>query len=131
MIAYIVFIRPHKQLIMLILNALSEFLLLFLHLLSLVFLDDTMPESKANAIGWFINALVIVYILSNWVVVVILLVKDQKQKCIQRRQAKEEAKIKQEEERKERRRLRKEQKERQKKEEEERQGLLLKQKAEY
>ena len=69
MFGYILIIRPQHQKIMLFLNALAEFLLLFLHLFSLAFLDPDLTVEKADELGLVVNITVAGYILLNWVLV--------------------------------------------------------------
>ncbi len=61
---------------MIILNAAGELLLLFLHLFSIVFLDDTLSEDKATQLGWFVIVIVGAYVFVNWVIIFTLTVKD-------------------------------------------------------
>lgn len=44
MIAYIVVIRPQKEKIMIVLTAAGECLMLFLHLVSIYFLNDNLSD---------------------------------------------------------------------------------------
>ncbi len=61
---------------MIILNATGELLLLFLHLFSIVFLDETLPEEKSTQLGWFVIVIVGLYVLINWIVIMTITVKD-------------------------------------------------------
>ena len=45
-------LRPHKSKIVLVLNIVSEFLLVAPHLLSLYFLKDGIRENEAIKFGW-------------------------------------------------------------------------------
>ena len=54
---------------MIILTAVGEALLLFLHLFSLLFLDENLPEEKANRYGWLIIIIIGLYIMTNWVII--------------------------------------------------------------
>lgn len=76
MIIYVLVIKPQKDKIMVVLTAAGEAMLLVLHLISVAFLDETMSEAKSNQLGWFVIALVGLYILVNWVVVLTFTVKD-------------------------------------------------------
>ena len=78
MIIYICVIRPQREKINVVLTAAGEFIMLFLHLISIYFLDETLDENKANTIGWVINCLVGAYILINWGIVIALTVMDLK-----------------------------------------------------
>ena len=60
---------------MIVLTAFGEGLLLFLHLFSIVFLDEELPEEKANSYGWLMLVIVGLYILINWVVILTITVK--------------------------------------------------------
>ena len=57
---------------MTILTAAGEIMLLVVHLISLAFLNQDMPEDKINQIGWVLLVLVGLYIIVNWVIVVIM-----------------------------------------------------------
>lgn len=69
MIIYVVVIRPQKEKVMIALTACGEAILLFLHLFSMVFLDENLSEEKSNRYGWFVIVLVGLYILVNWVII--------------------------------------------------------------
>ncbi|CDW87691.1 fu domain containing protein [Stylonychia lemnae] len=97
MIIYVVIIRPQKDKIMIALTALGEALLLFLHLFSSVFLDEDLPEEKANSYGWFIIILIGLYILSNWIIIVTITIQQLKQQFKKSKVDKEKQKLKQKE----------------------------------
>eukprot|EP00347_Sterkiella_histriomuscorum_P010294 403376857 len=80
MIIYVVVIKPQKEKIMIILTSLGEIVLLFLHMFSYVFIDENLPEEKANQYGYLILVVVGLYILANWVVIITITVKQMKQK---------------------------------------------------
>ena len=69
MIVYVVIIRPQKDLIMVVLTAVGEAMILVLHIISIAFLDDSLPEAKSTKIGWFVIMLVGFYILVNWLII--------------------------------------------------------------
>lgn len=69
MIVYVVVIKPQKDLVMIVLTALGEGILVFLHLFSLVFLDEDLPDEKVNQYGWVILVTIGLYIVSNWVII--------------------------------------------------------------
>jgi hypothetical protein len=48
MIVYVCVIQPQKEKVMIVLTALGEGVLLFLHLYSLLFLNDDLSDDKAN-----------------------------------------------------------------------------------
>ena len=73
MFAYIVIFRPQKTRSMLFLNALAEAVLVFLHLFSLVFIDDDMLAEKRHSLGIATNILVASYIALNWILILGLL----------------------------------------------------------
>jgi len=60
---------------MIVLTAVGEALILFLHLFSLVFLNDNLPEDKINQYGWFMIVIVGLYILINWIIIATFTVK--------------------------------------------------------
>lgn len=60
---------------MMILTAAGELLLLFLHLFSLIFLEDNMEEEKSNSYGWFVIILVGLYVLINWTIIMVITIK--------------------------------------------------------
>lgn len=78
MIAYIAVIRPQNERIVLKLTAAGEGLMLFLHLISIYFLNDDLPDYKANRVGFLIIAIVGLYILVNWLIVIYITVMDMK-----------------------------------------------------
>lgn len=80
MIVYVVVIKPQKEKVMIILTAAGEGLLVFLHLFSLVFLQDDLPEEKSNTYGWLMLVIIGLYILINWVVILVITIKQLKQK---------------------------------------------------
>jgi len=53
-----------------ILTACGEGLLLFLHLFSILFLDDNLSEERSLLYGWLVIVIIGVYILANWTVIV-------------------------------------------------------------
>ncbi|CDW89713.1 fu domain containing protein [Stylonychia lemnae] len=95
MIVYIILIRPQKDKIMIVLTALGEVLLLFLHIFSLVFLDENLTEEVENQYGWFIIIIIGFYILANWVIIVTLTIKQLRQKCKENKLKKSQLKLKQ------------------------------------
>ena len=61
---------------MIVLTAAGEGLLLFLHLFSIVFLDEDLPEEKKTKLGWFVIIIVGMYVLINWVIILTITIKD-------------------------------------------------------
>lgn len=60
---------------MIILTALGEAVLVILHLFSLVFLDDELPEEKANTYGYLFLVIIGLYVISNWIVILTITIK--------------------------------------------------------
>ncbi len=58
--AYIVIFRPQHEKVMLFLNTISEFLLIALHLLSFVFLEENIQQDRATEMGWIVNVLMLI-----------------------------------------------------------------------
>jgi hypothetical protein len=65
-----------------VMNVISELLLVFLHPFSLVFLDDAMTEDESMSRGFIMVAVVSVYLLVNWGIVIFVTIKNI---CIKRR----------------------------------------------
>ncbi len=57
-----------------VLTATGEALMLFLHLFSIVLLDDNLPDEKSFKYGWFIIVIVGGYILVNWTIIMTILI---------------------------------------------------------
>ncbi len=76
MMVYVIVVRPQKEKIMMIFTAAGELLLLFLHLFSLLLLDDNIEEDKSNTYGWLMIVLVGLYILINWSVILAITIKN-------------------------------------------------------
>ena len=53
-----------------ILTALGEAILLFLHVFSILFLDDNLEEEKLNNYGWFILIIIGLYVALNWIIII-------------------------------------------------------------
>jgi len=70
MIIYIVIVKPQKERIMMNLTALGESIILFLHLFSILFLDNNLEEEKINNYGWFILIIIGLYVVLNWVIII-------------------------------------------------------------
>lgn len=70
MIIYVSVIKPQKEKVMIVLTAVSEGLLLVIHLYSYVFLDPDLPDEKANSYGFLMLAIIGIYIISNWVIII-------------------------------------------------------------
>eukprot|EP00347_Sterkiella_histriomuscorum_P005534 403356244 len=97
MIIYVCVIKPQKEKVMIILTAFGEGVLLFLHLYSILFLDEDLPEEKSNSYGWFMICIIGLYILTNWVVIIVITVKQLKQKWADYKKSKVDVKKKAEE----------------------------------
>jgi hypothetical protein len=80
MMVYIIVVRPQKDKIMMVLTAAGEGLLLFLHLFSIVFLEEDMDEEKSNNYGWFVIVLVGLYIFINWSIILTITIINLKKK---------------------------------------------------
>ncbi|CDW89486.1 UNKNOWN [Stylonychia lemnae] len=96
MIIYVVLVKPQKDKVMIILTAVGELLIFFLHLFSLVFLDETLPEDKANQYGWFLIVLIGMYILVNWVIILSFTIRQMMDNFKINKKKKQELKLKQE-----------------------------------
>lgn len=94
MIAYVLIIKPQKDKIMLILTAFGEFIMLALHLISLVFLDENLSTQRITMLSWVVLVMVGLYILINWVIVIVITVMDLKASCKRKEKLKIEQKQK-------------------------------------
>jgi hypothetical protein len=70
MALYIGVIRPQKSRLTMVMNVVSELLLVFIHAYSIVFLDENLTEDDSLSKGFVIIATVSFYIFINWCIVI-------------------------------------------------------------
>ncbi|CDW72739.1 UNKNOWN [Stylonychia lemnae] len=72
MMIYVIIVKPQKDYIMMVLTAVGEALILCLHLISILFLDENLEESKKNLYGWIVIIMIGGYILANWTIIAVM-----------------------------------------------------------
>ena len=100
MMVYVSVIKPQNTKIMVVLTAAGEGLLLFLHLFSIVFLDDNISDEQQLKLGWLMIVIVGGYVLVNWVIILSITIKDMAGKFRQWKENKKLVKQKEKEEQK-------------------------------
>ncbi len=76
MTAYVVFIRPQKEKLMFVLTVYSELILVFMHLLTLVFMDSDQKQSSIDSAAYTMLAMTGLYMMINWGIVIGLTIRE-------------------------------------------------------